>query len=340
MPTLTDFDRQLLDLLQRAVPLVPRPWDALAATVGIEPGALRARVTQLRGGDEPVIREIAAVFEPSALGYATALVAAAVVDERLDEAGAIVADHPGVSHCYGRSGELNLWFTLSLGPDSRLGLQGTAERLAAMIGTGRCHLLPTARRYKIGVHVGADGGMGSTATHRPAPPPRALGGDERRAVVALQRDLPAEAEPFAGLAEAVGLSADRLLELGRGFLEEGLCRRYGAVLHHRRAGLAANVLVAWRVGEADADAAGRIAAGRAGVSHCFLREPVEGWPYSLYTMVHGRSRQECALVVDEIIAATGLRHHIMLWTTAEYKKARVRYFDDGTEQWEAQHAER
>ena len=210
----------------------------------------------------------------------------------------MVAGHPGVSHCYARQGPLNLWFTLTLGPDSSLGLERTANLLGRLAGATITHVLPTLKRYKVNVHVGPDGRMHSQpppagAANAPAKA-ATLSDDQRSAVLAFQTDLPMTAEPFAVLADQVKLPADRLLALGAQMLAAGWMRRYGAVLHHRAAGLRANVLVAWRVLPAYADAAGLAASRVPAVSHCYLRAVRDGWPYGLYTMIHGRTEQDCA----------------------------------------------
>ena len=335
----TEFDRQLLSLAQRSVPFVRRPFAALAQSLGSDQATVLARVTALRGGDAPVIREIAGVFEASALGYDSLLAAGAIAPQKLDAAGERVAGHPGVGHCYAREGRLNLWFTLTLGPDSTLGLARTAELLGRQIGAETLHCLPTLRRYKIGVHVGAHGRMDSSpglATLAEPPPAQPLSDQQRSAIRVLQMELPCEPEPFATLARAAGLSEDRLLRIATELLEARVLRRYGAMLNHRRAGLAANVLVAWRVSPSAADAAGKAAANNPAVTHCYLRPTVPDWPYNLYTMIHGRSREECALVIDEIAATTSLTDHAALWTAKEFKKAKTLFFTDAVARWEAE----
>lgn len=93
----------------------------------------------------------------------------------------------------------------------------------------------------------------------------------------------------------------------------------------RAAGSKANVLVAW-------------AAQIAGISHCYLRPAGPGWPYNLYTMIHGRSRQDCRLAIETILATTSLTGHVELWTAAEYKKRRIRLFGPDEAQWESRNA--
>ena len=337
---LTDFDRRLLDGAQRSVPLVRRPYAALAERLGCEPSVVLERLAVLRGGEQPVVREIAAIFDAARLGYGSALVGCRVAAGALDRAGAIVAGHPGVSHAYARRGPLNLWFTLSIPPESRLGLAGTAARLGALIGADPLHLLPATRRYKLRVHVGADGRMSAPAEAvRPSAPVEAYAPDatERRIIRALQADLPTTDEPFAPLAASADVSVDNLLTMGTHLSAMGVLRRYGAILHHRRAGVRANVMVAWREGPASADALGEAAAALPAVSHCYRREPADGWPYTLYTMIHGRTPAECEAVIADLAALPAAGEHVALWTGRSYKKARVRLFTDDLARWEQLH---
>lgn len=328
----------LLSVIQRSVPLVRRPFDELARRLGCEAPAVIQAVDRLRR--RGVIREISGIFDAVALGYEQALVAMRVPPDRLDEAGQLVATHPGVSHCYGRDSAVNLWFTLAASPGSALGLAGTADLLAGLTGAAENMVLPTLRRYKLAVRFGPDGPAGAEEAAPPPPdvpagrPAPQLSDEQRRAVRALQTDLPAAADPFAPIAAEHALDPDMLLVHAADFLAAGWMRRYAAVLHHRAAGAAANVLVAWAVDQAAADAAGRRCAQLPAVSHCYLRPAGPDWPYNLYTMIHGRSRQDCELTVEEIAATAGLRRCTRLWTTSEYKKQRVRLFTDDEAEWE------
>jgi len=334
-----EFDRRLLNAVQQGVPLVREPYAELARQLSCAEARLLRQVSALR--EAGVIREISAIFDAVALGYAQALVAMRVPPDRLDEAGRLAAGHPGVSHCYARDGDLNLWLTLAVSPGSRLGLDATARRLADDCGAPAPLLLPTVRRYKLRVRFDMTHGAPASSGPLGTPPPSARTGPapalsepRRRAVRALQVDLPAERDPFARPAATEGLEPDMLLVHAADFLAAGWLRRYAAVLHHRAAGAAENVLAAWAVPEPAADAAGQRCAQLPSVSHCYLRPTGPDWPYNLYTMIHGRSREECLLTVEEILTTTSLRRHVLLWTTHEYKKRRVRLFGPEEAQWE------
>jgi len=335
------FDRRLLAVLQQGLPLVRRPFAELAKELGCDERRVLRRIAFLRrrGG---LIREIAGIFDPSALGYAQALVACRVEPGDLDAAGAVAGRHPGVSHCYARRGAYNLWFTLATSPQSRLGLVGTARTLAVRCRAASHMVLPAEKRYKLEVRFGQPSPAPvnrKPGRNRPSGPsaPDTSGRAspaELRAIRVLQQDLPACADPFAALAETARMDAEELLAHAAAFLERGWMRRCAAMLYHRRAGAAANVMVAWRVAPAGADAAGHKCAALAQVSHCFLRRTGQDWPYNLYTMIHGRSREDCAVAIDGLAAVTGLSERAELWTVKEYKKRRVLLFSGAEAEWE------
>ena len=338
-----DLDRRLLNLIQDAVPLVREPFAELAARLGCEERRVLGRVSALR--EDGVIREISGIFDAGRLGYEQALVAMRVPPDRLEQAGRLAAAHPGVSHCYGREADVNLWLTLAVSPRSRLGLGPTAKLLASRCGAAAPMVLPTLRRYKLRVRFDVAGERPAAGAPRDAEPEGAAGppaakhappldDEQLRAIRGLQADLPCCRDPFAQLAAEQGLHADMLLVHAADFLAAGWLRRYAAVLHHRAAGAAANVLVAWAAGEADADAAGRRCAELPAVSHCYLRPAAPGWPYNLYTMVHGRSREDCRLTIEEILGTTSLVRHVELWTAREFKKQRVGLFTGEEAAWE------
>jgi siroheme decarboxylase len=333
-----ELDAALLGALQDGVPLVAEPWLALAQRLDCDVASLLGRLEALRapGG---LIREVSAVFDARALGYRQVLVAFQLEDAQLDACGSVVADHPGVSHCYAREGEYNLWFTLAISPKSRLGMEAGVRAIAHEGKARKQLLLPSQRCYKLDVRWTRARAEAAPpppdVVEHPAPP---LTDEQERAIRALQRDLPAQTGPFASIARAEGLSVDALLDCARDFLDRRWMRRYGAVLHHRRAGAAANVMVAWEVSDDDADDAGTHAAQVARVSHCFLRPAGSDWPYRLYTMVHGRDRDDCLATIDRIALATGLKAPALLWTKKEYKKRRVRLLSDEESDWESRHA--
>ena len=331
-------DSLLLAAAQRGLPLVRQPIAELAGRLGRTEPDVRAALTRLR--EQGILRRISGLFDAYALGYEQALVAFTIPADAINRGGEVVAEHPGVSHCYQRSSRYNLWATLAVSPTSSLGLAAAAERLAELAGADAHMTLPTIKRYKLDARFGPNVREADGAPTAPAavytPPVRAIPvtDAQRRAIRALLADLPLIDDPFATLAQDVGMSADDLLVHAADFLAAGIMRRYAAVVDHRAAGAAANVLVAWRVDDRAADAAGMRCAAKGQVSHCYLRPHREDWPYTLYTMIHGPSRQDCAMTIDEIMAETRLSEHAALWTGKEYKKRPVGLLSDEEAAWE------
>ena len=117
-----------------------------------------------------------------------------------------------------------------------------------------------------------------------------------------------------------------------------LLRRVAAILYHRRAGFSANGMGVWKVpGDRIMEIGPRMAAFR-GISHCYERPTYEDWPYSIFTMAHGRSKEECDAILDSIAADTGISERATLYSSTEFKKIRLLYFTDEHRAWEREHA--
>ena len=75
-----------------------------------------------------------------------------------------------------------------------------------------------------------------------------------------------------------------------------------------------------------------------GISHCYQRPTYEDWPYSVFTMAHGRSKEECDAILDSIAEESGIEDRRTLYSSTEFKKIRLLYFTDAHKRWEAEHA--
>lgn len=153
-----------------------------------------------------------------------------------------------------------------------------------------------------------------------------LTAQERHLVRELQQDLEVVERPFAAMACRLGISEEELLEEARRLKEREIMRRFAAVLSHQKAGYAANALGLWVVPEERMEELGSMAASFAEVSHCYQRATQPGWPYNLFVMIHGHTREECEAVATEISRRSGLQNYLLLYSTREFKKVRVTYF--------------
>jgi DNA-binding Lrp family transcriptional regulator len=271
------------------------------------------------------------------------LVAAKVDPEHPHRAAQIINAHPGVSHNYLRNHEFNLWFTIATEPDSQLGLEGTLEVLAREAGAESVRQLPTLKLFKIRMDLEMEGGTEALARTAQAQEPIELEPqpyDELDVAVirALQGDMPVVPEPYAGAAAELDMSQQRLLDHLAGMQERGLLRRVAAILYHRRAGFSANGMGVWKVPDEQILDIGRRMAAVRGISHCYQRPTYADWPYSVFTMAHGRSKEECDAILDSIAEQTGIHERATLYSSTEFKKIRLLYFTDEFKAWEREHA--
>jgi len=151
---------------------------------------------------------------------------------------------------------------------------------------------------------------------------------------ALQGDMPVVAEPYAAAAAEVGLAHDAFLDHLAAMQERGLLRRVAAILYHRRAGFSATGMGVWQVPDELIEQTGRRMATVRGISHCYQRPTYDDWPYSVFTMAHGRSKEECDAVLDAIAEQTQIHERATLYSSTEFKKIRLLYFTDAFKEWE------
>lgn len=340
---LDETDKRLMNLLQSSFPLDPEPFALVASEAELELDDVLARTQRLLDGR--IIREITPIFDTRALGYESMLVAAKVDSEHPHRAAQIVNSHPGVSHNYLRTHDFNLWFTIATPPDSELGLAGTLAVLMRETGAESMRELPTLTLFKINMNLEMEKGTDALAAAVEAAPPRELEAqpyDERDIAVirALQGPMEAIERPYDAAAAEVGMTTEELLVHLGGMVERKLLRRVAAILFHRRAGFSANGMGVWKVPEAEIMETGRRMASFRGISHCYQRPTYEDWPYSVFTMAHGRSKEECDAILDSIAAECGMGpdDRATLYSSTEYKKIRLHYFTDEYSRWEAEHA--
>ena len=340
---LDEADKRLMNLLQSSFPLEAEPYTLLAEQAELELDDLIERTRRLLDGR--IIREITPIFDTRALGYESMLVAAKVDSQNPHRAAKIINSHPGVSHNYLRTHEFNLWFTLATPPDSELGLQGTLDVLQRLTGAESIRQLPTLQLFKINMNLEMEKGTEALAASVEAAPPRELEAqpydDADVAVIrALQGPMEVSARPYDAAADEVGISTETLLDHLRAMVDRKILRRVAAILYHRRAGFAANGMGVWRVPEEEILETGVRMASVRGISHCYQRPTYEDWPYSVFTMAHGRSKAECDAILDSIADAHDLHgaDRATLYSSTEFKKIRLRYFTEDYSDWEREHA--
>lgn len=150
---------------------------------------------------------------------------------------------------------------------------------------------------------------------------------DRAIIEATQAGLPLVPAPFAVLAETLGISEQEMIERLKRMKAQGIIRRVGAAPNHYRLGLTANGMTVWDVDDAAVDALGEMVGALPFVTHCYRRpRALPDWPYNLFAMVHGASRDEVQAKRQEIAALLGsaCRSGDILFSTRILKKTGMR----------------
>ena len=332
------IDRELLNKIQSPFPMVDRPFKQLGEEVGISEQEVIDRLIELKRTN--VLRQISAIFDTRRLGFKTTLVAMAYEPKKLHKAALEINKHPGVSHNYAREGSYyNLWFTLAVPPEHDL--EATAKYMARKTEALEQRIMPTKRFFKIGVNFDMVKKKGSSFNF--SPDNTGAGGfdkeaaeswnkavpiteAEKDAIRGMQEDLELVPRPYDKIAQQLDMSTAELFALAKDFQDRRIMRRFSAVLHHRRSGFKANAMIVWKVPEERGEEVGMIMAAHDAVTHCYERPTFPDWPYTHFTMVHATTPEGCEEINNEISEATGITERLVLYSSREYKKTRVRYF--------------
>jgi len=151
---------------------------------------------------------------------------------------------------------------------------------------------------------------------------------EKKIIASVQGDIPVCPRPFLEIAQNLGVSEERVLEILGDLCRRGIIRRFGATLRHQKSGFSANAMVAWKVDEDRIEEVGKKMAEFREVSHCYRRNPTPVWPYNLYTMIHAKDEEACREIVRRLSGACGEKDYRLLFSRRELKKTSMQYFTD------------
>jgi len=328
--------QEILSRIQKKFPLVPKPFEAIASELNMSEAEVLSILQEEKKNN--IIRQTSAIFDTKRLGYVSSLVAFRIAPEEIDAAVKIINGHPGISHNYERNHDFNIWFTLGVAPDSKLGLEKTLEILADLTKAEDYIMLPTLKLFKISVKLNTTGKDAQKekvkkVKHKEIDvTPLHLDVIKR-----AQYDIEMVSEPFKAIIDDLDISYDRFFEILKELQDSGMMRRFASILNHRKAGFNANAMVVWDVDEKNGEAIGEKAAAFSAVSHCYLRPKYENWKYNLFTMVHGKTTEETNGIIEEMAKEIDSVSHMPLYSSREFKKVRIEYFTPAFEAWEAQH---
>lgn len=322
------LDRKILNEIQWLFPLTDRPFLEIAQRHNTTEIDIMNRISAMK--ENGLIRQINAIFDTRRLGYKSALIAFAVKSEKLDFVANEVNKHPGVSHNYERNHEFNMWFTLAIPPNSEM--KATLHKMASLDGVIKYRLLPTLKMYKIGVKL--DMVNDDSINPKPTEGIKELNPEkihltelDKDFIRELQKDLEIIPEPFVKSAEKLSISTEELFGKAREFEKDGIMRRYAAILRHRDAGFTANGMIVWKVPDNIIDKIGFKLATFSQVSHCYRRPTYPDWEFNLFSMIHARSFDSAEKIAKEMSNITRIYNYKILFSSREFKKERVKYFE-------------
>jgi DNA-binding Lrp family transcriptional regulator len=149
---------------------------------------------------------------------------------------------------------------------------------------------------------------------------------EKKLIASIQQDIAVTDCPYLDISRRLGISEEALLEKLQSLCSRGIIRRFGATLRHQKTGYTANAMAAWQVNEDRIDEVGEKMASFRQVSHCYRRNPAEGWPYNLYTMIHANDKAACRQTAREMSQAAKVENYTLLFSRRELKKTSMVYF--------------
>ena len=325
---------EILYRIQKSFPLVKRPFEEIAKELNISENEVIEILQKEK--ENKIIRQTSAIFDTKKLGYTSSLVAFEIAQDDIDEAVIILNSHPGISHNYERNHKYNIWFTLAIAPNSKSTLEDTIAILAKLTNAKDYIILPTLKLFKISVKL--------DTTNQAEKKEKVVRTDFKgmelndyhyNIIKEAQNDIEITQEPFKKIIEKLDISYDEFFAVLNEFQETGVMRRFASILNHRHAGFGANAMVAWDIEEgAKGEEIGKIAASFSAVSHCYLRPKYPTWNYNLFTMIHGKTKEDTQEVIENIAKEIEYKSNMPLYSSREFKKVRIKYFCDEFKKWE------
>ena len=320
-----ELEQRLLSVIQDAFPLEERPYRRLAEMLNAQEacagGDARGHLTEQAVFDavenlrrSGIVRRIGGIYDSHRLGFISRLCAGKVND--LEKFTSAVNGIPAITHNYVRSHEYNVWFTAIA--ESEGEIRAIVDGLCASTGLHDVHILIATKKFKINTVMrilkenedsrlrGNDDRGGQFIA--------ALSSSDKARIRIACDDIPHTLTPFADW----GVSVDEL----RDDLVQKRMRRFGAILRHQDAGFAYNAMLCFN---APADA-GEILAQKSYVSHCYERPSFEGFPYTLYAMMHAQTAEELDAFIKDAAVSIGNPEYAVLHSVRELKKTSFRFF--------------
>lgn len=329
------IEQRLINEFQHDFPCVERPYEEIAAKLGLSEADVLTRLGTLQ--DAGVISRIGPVFAPGQVGCST-LAALAVPPERFVMTADWISSLPETNHNYEREDAFNLWFVITA-PD-QTHLKQTIARIESHCPFPLL-VLPLLEQFHIdlGFDLGPD--LAGASTPRPTksahinPPaqqPLQMTPAQHDLVDKLQLGIPLVSSPYALLWPNAPDQVQFALEQIQAWKDSGVIKRFGVVVRHHELGYRENAMVVWDVPDAVVSDLGTRAATMPAVTLCYRRpRRMPQWPYNLFCMIHGKDRSNVEQRISDLCHTTGLDAYPMkiLFSKRRFKQQGARYVPAG-----------
>ncbi|WP_436923723.1 siroheme decarboxylase subunit beta [Halosimplex amylolyticum] len=326
-------DAALVDGWQSGFPVTERPFEVVAADVGVDESEALERVKRLY--DQGIFRRFGPVLNPPVIGSST-LAAVKAPADRFEEVAAVINGYEQVNHNYARDHEWNMWFVVTAASKERRDAildeieerTGCAVLVLPMLTDFYIDLeFPVVNTDRFARESLAETDVAATTiSERAAADLTEL---DRRVLLEVQEGFPLTATPYRDVAEAVGAPVADVLDSVERLLADGCIKRIGCVVNHLATGFDANCMVVWDLPDEDLDERGVDVGRLPYVTLCYHRprRPDHEWPYNLFTMIHGREQEAVDAKIDELAGEYLPYDHERLYSTETLKQTGARYED-------------
>jgi DNA-binding Lrp family transcriptional regulator len=334
---ISQLQQDIINNSQKGFPLTSQPYKTIAeqlAQVNIETSEYEVFQAIKELNDQEVLSRVGPVFDHKKAGAST-LAALAVPPKDLDKVAGIVNQFEQVNHNYGREHTYNLWFVATA--KDMLALNSTLENIELLTGLPVL-VLPMEASYHIDLafSINVTGKESPTSNQTNSEFVNQDGNttpcltDIEKATLrgAIEKGLPVHLSPYQVIAKQLGLIEQQVQIQISLWQNEGLIRRFGLVIKHRKLGYNANAMVVWNIPDNNMDTIALELAKCDPVSLCYRRpRRLPDWPYNLFCMIHGTDRALVLQQIKQITEQLGLEsiEKDILFSFKAYKQHGARY---------------
>jgi DNA-binding Lrp family transcriptional regulator len=346
------LQQDIINNFQKDFPLCEQPFQAISQILSSTEDEVLLAIENLNQQD--VLSRVGPVFDHKKAGAST-LAAIAAPPEQLDKIAGIVNQFEQVNHNYAREAyskeqKHNLWFVVTA--SDPMTLAETLQKIELLTGLPIL-VLPMEASYHIdlGFKINfIDSGNGKSQKQQKKTFSNIKSTtsiqdnveylNQTQQVLLrgmIEKGLPTTAKPFAEIANNLNVTSTQVFKQISQWQTNGLIRRFGLVVKHRKLGFNANAMVVWNIPDKFVD----VIAGQLSkfdeVSLCYRRpRRLPDWHYNLFCMIHGTDREvvlaQIAKITEQLISenpdiwqSTNVLQQDILFSTKAYKQHGARY---------------